>query len=510
MRGIKVGPSCTHAPAPKTAINLVRVQSARIAIIHVIRVESRSVIRDVPDPTPWLFALAAAVACAIWFIDQGPVKVVILALAIAPVVLAFVYFLGANVYVGTVCLIAATAMPRAAVAVSGVNIRPEQVLAGFLCLTLPWAWNAQEGKIEWFRADWLLGSYMVINLVSSWFMSIDPKQTTRWALQQLLAIAPYFILRIVAGREETFRRAFRVLLIIGAVEGLYATLAIYANRLFGAGFGLSTEQYEGIPAVYGTQYEPNILGSYCAACSVMMAVMYLKQKNRWYLIGYMLSFSGMSVSFARASVLAYMAVISLLLLFGLYKRWVSRLTLRRLVLATVIVGVVLSPLLVSSYIERFSTVQVTDVTADPNTFTRAVQLALGVDQFLDHPILGNGTASFQLLFDWQSLGPDWEEQGWLGNTEVRVLHDTGIVGFGLFAGFLISLGLAARKILQRMEAPELFALVVASGVYLITFQATEGTILGFSWVHLGLIGCGVAAYTASTGTTLVNEPSAGV
>ncbi|HST79017.1 MAG TPA: O-antigen ligase family protein [Verrucomicrobiae bacterium] len=472
--------------------------------------ESRSVIRDVPDPTPWLFALAAAVACAIWFIDRGPVQVVILALAVAPAVLAFVYFLGANVYVGTVCLIAATATPRAAIAVSGVNVRPEQVLAGFLCLTLPWAWNAREGKIEWLRADWLLGSYMVINLVSSWFMSIDPKQTTRWALQQLLAIAPYFILRIVAGREETFRRAFRALLIIGAVEGLYATVAIFANKLFGAGFGLSTDQYEGMPAVYGTQFEPNILGSYCAACAVMMAVMYLKQKNRWYLIGYMLSFSGMAVSFARASVLAYMAVISLLLLGGLYKRWINWPTLRRLVLATAIVAVVLSPLLVASYVERFSTVQVTDVTADPNTFTRAVQLAIGAQQFLDHPILGNGTASFQLLFDWQSLGPDWEEQGWLGNTEVRVLHDTGIVGFGLFTGFLISLALAARKILRSMEAPELLALVAACGIYLITFQATEGTILGFSWVHLGLIGCGVAAYTASTATARVNQPSTGM
>lgn len=472
--------------------------------------ESRSVIRDVPDPTPWLFALAAAVACGIWFVDKGPTQVVILVLAVAPVVAAFVYFLGANLYVGTIFLIAATAMPRVSVDVSGLNARPEHVLAGLLCLTLPWAWNPRKGKIEWLRADSLLAGYMAMNLVSSWFMSVDPKQTTKWALQQLLAIAPYFLLRIAAGREETFRKAFRALLIIGALEGLYAIVAIYANRLFGAGFGLSTDQYEGIPAVYGTQYEPNLLGSYCAACTVMMAVMYLKQKNRWYLIGYMLSFSGMAVSFARASVLAYAAVISLLLLVGLYQRWIDWPTLRRLVLATVIVGAVLSPLLVSSYLERFSTVQVSDVTADPNTFTRAVQLAIGVEQFLNHPILGNGTASFQLLFDWQSLGPDWEAQGWLGNTEIRVLHDTGIVGFALFTAFLFSLGLAARKILRRMEAPELLALLVACGIYLLTFQATEGTILGFSWVHLGLIGCGITAYTAGKESDQVSQPSAGV
>ena len=88
------------------------------------------------------------------------------------------------------------------------------------------------------------------------------------------------------------------------------------------------------------------------------------------------------------------------------------------------------------------------------------------------------------------------------------MHDTGIVGFGLFAGFLLSLGLAARKILRTVEAPELLALLVACGVYLLTFQATEGTLLGFSWVHLGLIGCGVAAYATRIESASANEPLA--
>jgi hypothetical protein len=31
-------------------------------------------------------------------------------------------------------------------------------------------------------------------------------------------------------------------------------------------------------------------------------------------------------------------------------------------------------------------------------------------------------------------------------------------------------------------------------VYSLTFQATEGTLLAFSWIHLGLIGCAVSIY----------------
>jgi hypothetical protein len=34
-------------------------------------------------------------------------------------------------------------------------------------------------------------------------------------------------------------------------------------------------------------------------------------------------------------------------------------------------------------------------------------------------------------------------------------------------------------------------------VYCVAFQATEGTILAFTWVHLGLIGCAVSGFSAS-------------
>jgi len=34
-------------------------------------------------------------------------------------------------------------------------------------------------------------------------------------------------------------------------------------------------------------------------------------------------------------------------------------------------------------------------------------------------------------------------------------------------------------------------------VYIVSFQLTEGTFLAFSWVHLGLIACAVAVYSAN-------------
>jgi hypothetical protein len=50
------------------------------------------------------------------------------------------------------------------------------------------------------------------------------------------------------------------------------------------------------------------------------------------------------------------------------------------------------------------------------------------------------------------------------------------------------------KILKRELHPELLALLLAGVVYGVTFQATEGTLLEFFWVHIGLIGCAVSIY----------------
>ncbi|MGH9529338.1 MAG: hypothetical protein ACRD2S_05390, partial [Terriglobales bacterium] len=100
----------------------------------------------------------------------------------------------------------------------------------------------------------------------------------------------------------------------------------------------------------------------------------------------------------------------------------------------------------------------------------------------------------QLFFDWNDympvMGGDTDAGGWLGNTPLRVLHDTGIVGLILFLAFLGSLASAARKAFRIADSKIKTVLLALSGglvLYAITFQATEATILAFTWVHLGLL-----------------------
>jgi O-antigen ligase len=187
-------------------------------------------------------------------------------------------------------------------------------------------------------------------------------------------------------------------------------------------------------------------------------------------------------------------------IFSLRKGLLTRQVLSNVAKATLCALLVVLPAVVPQYAERFNTMDIGEPAVDPNTLTRIVQVSSAFEEVLKHPMLGGGTSSFQLAFDWQALGEEWEDQGWIGNTEMRVLHDTGIVGLVIFTGFLVSLFRRSRMVLKLEPNPVLVALLASALVYCISFQATEGTLLAFPWVHLGMIGCAISVlFTSEAG-----------
>jgi len=222
-------------------------------------------------------------------------------------------------------------------------------------------------------------------------------------------------------------------------------------------------------------------------------VMYLGERKRKYLLGYaFFGFTTMAISLSRAALGAGVLILGFILVVAFRRDLLNRKICLNIAAATLAATLLVGPFVLAHYTERFSTVDVSDYTEDPNTLTRAVQTVSAINEIGKHPIFGGGAASFQLAFDWETFGEGWGDIGWIGNTELRVLHDTGVAGFFTFIIFLIYLAWLARKVLKRESSPELIALLAGGVVYCITFQATEGTLLAFTWVHLGLIGCGVA------------------
>jgi len=436
--------------------------------------------------------------CLVWLEDPGsPWLMLVLLLAALVLVPASVSVFASRPSFAVIVLMAAAAMPRLFVQVSALKARPEHLACGLLLLALPFWLKKRTEPVKWFTPDYILAAYLGMNLFSSLVMSISPSQTIKWASQQIIVIAAYFLLRVLIVDRTSFRRAFNIALVIGAAEAIYAILCFYSNLLFGTEIGMEIGQYGSIPGTYGTQYEANILGSYCGACCAIMLGMYLQERNRRFLLGFAVTFAAMAISLSRGALAG--GLVALLVVVIRRRKSIDRYLVRKLALAMVGIMIAVAPAVLGLWAERFSTVEISDITADDTTRDRVVTVGLAYEGIMEHPLLGNGTSSFQLQFSYADIGGGEDTPGWIANTEARILYDTGIVGFGLFLAFFVSLGIGLKKLLKNAPHPELEALAMAFVAYLVSFQFTEGTLLAFPWVHLGLIAAGLAVFRADNG-----------
>lgn len=455
-----------------------------------------SLTASITNPTPFLFLMTAAVI-VLWPDAMGTTALAVTAAVLLPLT---ALLLAESPPVAMAALVIASAVPRLYLEIAGLKARPEHIIGGIVCISVLFLWKIRRMQVRWMAPDYWLAAYAGLNIFSSLFMSVAPMQTVKWAVQQVLVICAYFVLRVLIEDQARFRQAFGLLLLTGAITVGYGVICFYSNLLFGSEFGVTIGQYGEIPATYGLQYEANLLGSYSGALCVVTLVMYLFEGRRRYLIGYAVALAALAISLSRGALGATLVGFFAVFLVGRRKRLLTKKSVGALVIATMCALVVVLPVVFQHYTERFSTVDIADPTADPNTMTRVVQATTAVDEVLKHPVLGGGTSSFQLAWDWQSMGTDWEDQGWIGNTELRVLHDTGLVGLAVFVGFLVSLVRNSWKVLEHETNPYLIALLAAALVYSISFQATEGTLLAFFWVHVGLIGCAIAVSSVSNRT----------
>ena len=394
-------------------------------------------------------------------------------------------------------LIVSSAMPRFKGTLVGLHVRPEHVGIGLVVafVLVKVLRGRMRLALHWRRFDYFLIGYILLNFLTSAVTSPEPRMTLRWAAMNAIVIFPYFLFRLLIKSEKVFTRVFEIMLWVGAAEAGYGIVCFLSNRIFTTQFGMEINQYGIIPGTYGTQYEPNLFGSYSACCAIMFLTLFLLgERSRWYGFGFLITVLGAAVSLSRAVIVAF-PVVALVVLVIALKR--SGFELRRflpLAGASAIVLLMVSPFLLGLLRERFSTIDLSELSADETTAGRLVQMAAAVQNVQAHPLLGTGTASFQLLFNWEDyMGED--SGGWVGNTPLRILHDTGIIGLTAFLMFVGSLMLTARRAI-RISPPKirtaLISLLAGLLLYAITFQSSEASLLAFTWVHLGILAAAVA------------------
>jgi O-antigen ligase len=400
-------------------------------------------------------------------------------------------------------LSAASAMPRLAESVLGLHLRPEHIATSFVALLVCCqALNERKRPSLRLRAfDYFLIAYVGLNFFTSAVTSPEPRMTLRWATLNAIVVSPYFLVRFLIKDKIRLHRAFHILLWVGAAESAYGILCFVSHLLFQTSFGVEVGQYGAIPGTYGTQYEANLFGSYTACCAIMfLAYFLLSQESRrfWYGLGLAVTTIGALISLARSVFLAFPVAALLVVWIALKK---GEFQIRRLAPLLLGVGLLVgafSPLVWNMVRERFSTIDFSEISTDNTTWERAIQMSVAIEDVQARPMLGTGTASFHLFFDPNDypvgFAGDEEEAGWISNTPLRILHDTGVTGLMVFVLFVGFLGVAVRNAARGAAATNaaiLTALSVGGVLYAITFQATEATMLAFTWVHLGLLATAV-------------------
>ncbi|MBZ5533425.1 MAG: O-antigen ligase family protein [Acidobacteriia bacterium] len=448
---------------------------------------------SVPDPTPVLFLIAAASALLYSMESMRWAALLLPGIILLP---AIVYLLSNNLAIALGTLMASAAMPRFFLEVGTLKARPEHMITGLLCLGAVIIYKRNREPLRWIFPDVLVLAFVALNTYSSLFKSPAPSQTIKWSIQQSLVVVTYFLVRLLAGNRERWRQAVRIMLLIGAAEAVYAVICFYSSMFFGSEFGVEPGQYETIPGIYATQYEANILGSYSGACLIIMLVMYFRERERKFLWGIACTFAGLLISLSRAAIGATVLALFVLAVYAFATKLASKAALARVAAAVLAVCLVLGPAVWPLYVDRFSTLDVSDPSADANTKIRLLMTGEAIADILESPVFGKGTASFQLTFDYSDIGyGDLGVAGSIPNTEIRILHDTGAIGLAVFLWFVAVVTVRAGKLAWRTANPELAGLLLSSVVYLIAFQATDASILAFPWIHIGLIASYLAMQT---------------
>ncbi|MGD0179485.1 MAG: O-antigen ligase family protein [Terriglobales bacterium] len=463
--------------------------------------------------------LAGEMLVLAWlFITEDLSQFGFLILAIG-VTLATVAIVCSDWPIGCVVMLAiGAAMPMFNATVFGLHVRPEHIATSvaIVAIVVQLSRRQVDLNLRLRNFDYWLIAYVGLNFFSSLVTSPQPSKTLVWATLNALVVTPYFLVRVLVRNDRQVWLALKGLLCVGALEAIYGILASISNHIWGTSWGVEVGQYGSIPGTYGTQYEANLFGSYTACTAVMFLALFLLSKEprrSWYGWGVMFGLVAAFFSLARSVLLGLPIPI-----FALF--WISakkgHVRLRQLLPVAIGVGLVLamlSPFVLEYVKARFATIQTgelsTDLAADSSTFGRLIQMSAALDDVKEHPIFGSGTASFQLLFKMSDVLPvsyEDEDTGWISNSPLRVVHDTGLVGLAVFLaflGFLARTTYTALAFANRSTKVSIVALSAGLLLYAITFQATEATLLTFTWIHLGLLAA--AATVASDGGRLVQS-----
>jgi len=330
-----------------------------------------------------------------------------------------------------------------------------------------------------------------------------------------LALLYYVVINCVTSKR-IFLRAFNLMLFIGLTEisyGLYQVIAGMSNMYLGTGLpighsGIMQQAYLNSPwgRPYGTFVEPDWYGAIAAFYTLFFLILYSShphKKKNLYLGGMILSLIGLFFSFVRASWVAVLVALVIMVL----SRNIMRLKnvkfdvlykLSFLSLFMVVLFLSFSPSLSSIIRERLT------VKLDPSTrfvLPRLATTKYAIKSFLKNPIIGNGPGN-PIIEEGSDEYDEMVEEGlslftnreYTYSIVVNLLNDTGVIGLIVFILFLAKYVRFNIKNIPTVD-PDFqiinFALFGGVLTLFISYLATNGLWIPFTWAFLALSVAGI-------------------
>jgi O-antigen ligase len=420
-------------------------------------------------------------------------------------------------------LLGPAALNRFVVLGGGASIKPEHIaavgLAAVLVARLALAPPRPGGPRLRFGSGLALAGlalYLGANLLASLLNAPQPADSLRQVGLITLVAVPYGLALNLITDRVTLRQALLLWLALGVLEAMSGLGIMLLWRA--TGLDLGVQQVLGAPPVpVGTLREGNIFGSYCGAAAVgLLALLPTTRRRAYFLIGsavLLIVLAGLAISLSRGAWVGFVAGAALvgLVRAGVLARRGAPVALLLAILVPLGV-LLLAPLgrtpIQSDLLGRLASLDFGTLGQQQTVLERLDTYEKAWEGITAQPLLGNGTGSFGQRYVYRSVN----EPGWVGNLELHLLYDSGLIGLARFALFTGVIGGRAARAYRRSRDPLLRGTLLALGggllSLLVAYQATEATWLAFTWVHFGLFAAATAVAAAAPGGLITGDPPA--
>jgi hypothetical protein len=367
--------------------------------------------------------------------------------------------------------------------IGDVRITPGRVLsvvaAGALLIYTMWRGRLRYGGLPGI----VLSAWLLLALTID--IALGNKYLVLQHYVSLLSGAIWFF--VIVNMRLDWRAVQYAVPRVGLWVGLAGVLALGARFVGFDPVGITNQLVPDVGNFYRLRmfaWEPNVFGAIAALGLVITAPLFLHSFKR-YLIVMVVLLIALLGALSKGPWLAFFMG------FSFFAAISDSRVVRRYYFVALFAGMFAAMILLSMHPGFLSV----DVFRSGNIDVRWVQAQHAVRDIANSPYFGNGTFSFGLM--WPDLNLQFGStvigQGWIGQTVLGVLHDTGVFGLLLFVFFWLAIfitGLRCYKVSRRSGYVRFadFAIGILSADIVLLIQGLSTTLysLPMYWAILGI------------------------